>query len=70
MSVNKTDFVPKIQASRILGVAIRSVDPICKKNRVKVWQLPGHTRKLYSKSDLLNLIYMADIGAEASAVFV
>lgn len=64
--MDKKDFVSKKQAARLLGVGFRSVDPICSKNRVKVWQLPNHTRRLYSKPDLLNLISLADQAAQVN----
>lgn len=64
--MNRNDFVSKKQAARLLGVGFRSVDSICSRNRVKVWQLPGHTRRLYSKADLLNLISLADQAAQVN----
>lgn len=62
----KENYVSRIAAARLLGVAPKSVDAICKKNRVKTWQLPGHTRRLYSKPDLLNLISLADQAAQVN----
>lgn len=64
--MNREDFIPKIQAARILGVASRSVEPICTKNRVKVWQIPGHSRRLYYKADVMNLVALADKAAFTS----
>lgn len=53
------DFVTKKEAQQILGVGERSVEPICQKNNIRVWQVPGHTRRFYSKADLLNLVSAA-----------
>lgn len=64
--MQKSNFISRVAAARLLGVAPKSVDTICQKNHVKVWQIPGHTRRLYSKPDLLNLISMADQAAQVN----
>ena len=69
-NMDRKDFVSKKQAARVLGVAFRTVDRICTKNQVRVWQLPNHSRRLYNKADLMAMLSVADLGAAVSAVSV
>ena len=67
MPVDKKEYVSKRHAARILGVGFKSVDPICSKNRVKVWQLPGSKFKFYRNSDLQRILSAADLACETGA---
>lgn len=67
MPVDKQDYVTKRHAARLLGVGFKSVDPICTRNRVRVWQIPGHKRKLYNGKDLQRILSAADLACETGA---
>ena len=52
----KTGYVSRRKAAEILDVSATVVDRICLFNKVSTYQVPGHNRKLYLKSDLLELV--------------
>ena len=53
------NYISRSEASRILRVSPVSVNKIAEKNQVKVHEVPGHSRLLYDRSDILKLANQA-----------
>lgn len=59
------DYISRRKAAETLKVSPRTVDKICCLNGIRTLRIPGHSRKLYFKQDVLELIAKATAGGRA-----
>lgn len=59
--MDKTQFFSRAQAARMLGVSPAVIERIAAHNGVKVWQVPGHSRKWFRRADVERLLAAADV---------
>lgn len=53
---NRSTLYSRRAAAMVLGVHPETLDKIAAANKLKVWQIPGHSRKFYAKVDIDRLV--------------
>jgi hypothetical protein len=61
--VSRSNLMSRAEAARMLRLSPRVWDRIAAKNGIRTFQVPGHSRKWFHRSDVETLLAAADIGA-------
>lgn len=59
--MDKSKFLSRAAAARMLGVSPAVIERVAAHNGVKVWQVPGHSRKWFRRADVERLLAAADL---------
>lgn len=65
--VDKTKYLTRAEVARRLGVSPVVVERVAIRNGVKIWQVPGHSRKWFDRRDVETLLAAADVSTGARA---
>lgn len=65
--MDKSQFFSRAQSARMLGVSPAVIERVALLNGVKVWQVPGHSRKWFRRADVERLLAAADLATGARA---
>lgn len=66
--MDRTKFISRAAAARMLGVTAITVELIAERNKIEVWQVPGHSRKWFRRADVERLVAAAAGGLAMSGV--